>query len=120
MERERERQKDMELNRDPQMSPLHILHLSPPPSLSPLLFAFYLPVSTYSLHPFCGWIHCGLSPFSLLLTWVPAGGASHCLLLRRQSIWACGGKARVDEPSGRHTVTDLCFYNSQCSQDWNQ
>lgn len=85
------------------MSALHILHLSPPPSLSTLLFAFYLPVSAYSLHPFCGWIHCGLSPFGPLLTWVSAGGASRWLLLRRQSIWACGGKVKADET--RFSVT---------------
>lgn len=75
------------------MSPLHILHLSPPPSPLPAAFLFYLAVFAYSLHPFCGWICCGLSLFDFLLTWVFAGGASRCrLLLWRQSIWALGGK----------------------------
>lgn len=92
-EKERVREKYGIKQRDPQMSPLHILHLSPPPSPLPAAFLFYLAVFAYSLHPFCGWICCGLSLFDFLLTWVFAGGASRCrLLLWRQSIWALGGK----------------------------
>lgn len=73
------------------MSPLHILHLSPPPFPVPAAFSFYPPVFTYSFHPFYGRIRRGLSPFALLLTWVSVGGASRWrLLLRRQPIWACG------------------------------
>lgn len=83
----------MELNRE-----IHTCHRCTfsicrlPPSLppSPRSLSFYPPV--FSLHPFCGWIRCGLSSFGLLLTWVSAGGAS-CwrLLLRGQPILACGG-----------------------------
>lgn len=105
----------MELNRE-----IHRCHrctfsicrLLPP---SPRCFSFYLSVFAYSLHPFCGWIRRGLSPFGLLLTWVSAGGASRWrILLRRQPIWACGGKTRVEyEQNDRNTETASFFRNSQ-------
>lgn len=76
------------------MSPLHILHLLPPPSLS-LLLPFHPTVLAYSLHTFHTWTYRGLSPFGLLLTWVSVSGAS-CwrILLRWQPIWACERKEK--------------------------
>ena len=74
------------------MSPLHILHLSPPPSLS-LLCPSHLTVFAPFLHPF---LRRGGSPiWRGLLTWVSVGGASRWrILFRRQPILAWGQKKK--------------------------
>lgn len=83
----------------------------------PAAFLFIYQSFAYSLHLLCGWIRCGLASFGLLLTWVSAGGAYRWrILLRRQPIWACGGKINVKYEAESETS----LYNSQGSWNWNQ
>lgn len=80
------------------MSPLHILHLSLPPSLS-LLRPSHLTVLASSLHQFHMQAPFREAPrFGLLLTWVSVGGASRWrIFLRRQPVLAWGQKKKKKE-----------------------